>query len=216
MSTGLNLTEPRLRVEVASGSQEDPGHYRTADEEEPRELETLAPRPELRAPGVPLTTEALAARGDSLQHLCRRVAVSLTRSVCPALSSTIVEEHDEVKRCMDEYMLHRNYHQSIRGEDGEQPIDAIGSPPQTYMDPYYYSGPLTVLGNTASVPRSSRFTTPLCEEPTWRPRPPTATRRPEAYPAYKPAQTRAGGSRIPGPADGALDRMAELPAKLLS
>ena len=40
---------------------------------------------------------------------------------------------------MDEYMLHKDYHKSIRGEDGEEPIEALGSPPQTDMDSCYYS-----------------------------------------------------------------------------
>ena len=76
----------------------------------PRELETVAPRPELGAPGVPLTTEALAACGNSPEHLCRRVAVSLTPLVCPASSSTIVGEHDDMNMHKHEYMLHRDYH----------------------------------------------------------------------------------------------------------
>ena len=182
LGSGLNLSEPRLRVGVVSGPQEDPVHHKRADNEAPRELETVAPRSEPGAPGVPLTTKALAARGDSLEHLRRRVAVSLTRSACPGSLSTIVEEQDDLKRHMDEYMLHRDCHQSIRGEDGEEPIDAIGSPPQTDMDSYYYSGPPTNLANTASLPRRPRgipwpaFTTPPCEEPTWRPQPSTATR----------------------------------------
>ena len=75
-----------------------------------------APRPEPRVPGRPLTTEALAASGDSLEHLCRRVAVSLSRSACPASSSTVagvVVEQDDLERHMDEYMLHEDYHKSI-------------------------------------------------------------------------------------------------------
>ena len=200
LGSGLNLTEPRLSVGAAFGSQEDPGHQRRADEEAPREPEIEAPRPELGAPGVPLTTEALAAPGDTLQHLCRRVAVSLTRSVCPASSSTIVEEHDDLKRRMHEYILHKDYHQSIRGEDGEEPIKAIGSAPQTDMDLYYYSGSPTVLASTASLPRSSRFTTPLSEEPTWGPEPPTATGLSQAFPAYE----------HPHPDSGALDPQDQL------
>ena len=78
-------------------------------------------------------------------------------------------------------MLHKDYHQSIRGEDGEEPIKALGSPPQTDMDSYYYSGPLTDLADTASLPRRPRgtpwptFTSPPCEEPTWRPVVPKTT-----------------------------------------
>ena len=86
-------------------------------------------------------------------------------------------------------MLHKEYHRSLRGEDGEQPIEAIGAPAQTDMDSYYYLGPPTNLDNTASLPRRSigiplpTFTTPPYEEPTWRVELPTTTRTPEAYPA---------------------------------
>ena len=67
---------------------------------------------EQETPGeIPLTTEALAARGDSLQHLRRRDAVSISCSACPASSSTAVggsEEQDELRRriestCPKEY-----------------------------------------------------------------------------------------------------------------
>ena len=108
-------------------------------------------------------------------------------------------------------MLHRDDHQSVLGDAGENPIHAIGSHPQTDMDSYYYFGPSTDLANTASLPRRSRFTTPLCKEPTWRPEPPIATRTTETYP-----HSRVGCSRTPGPADGALHRTAQLLAKLLS
>ena len=188
LGSGLNLTEPRLRV--ASGSQEDPVHHRRANEEAPREFEVLAPRPQPAAPQIPLTTEVLAALGDSLEHLRRPVAVSLSRSACLASSSTIPEEQDDLKRSMDEYMLHKDYHQSIRGEDGEQPIEAIGSPSQTDIDSYYYSVLPTDLANTASLPGRSRgipwptFTTPPCKEPAWRPEVPTRMRTPEACRAY--------------------------------
>ena len=76
----------------------------------------VAPRPEPGVPGIPLTTEALEARGDSLEHLCRRVAVSLSRSACPASSSNVVAvagEQEHLKRRKDEYMLHEEYHKSI-------------------------------------------------------------------------------------------------------
>ena len=72
--SGLNLPEPRLRV--ASGSQEDPVHHRRPDEQAPKEPKVVAPRPECGVPRIPLTTRALAARGDSLEYLRRRVAVS--------------------------------------------------------------------------------------------------------------------------------------------
>ena len=85
----LSMSKPKLRV--ASGYQEDPGHRR-AEQEAHREIP------------IPLTTEALAARGDSLQHLRRRVAVFNSRSACPAPSSTAVggsEEQDEQRRRLD-------------------------------------------------------------------------------------------------------------------
>ena len=69
-------------------------------------------------------------------------------------------------------MLHKDCHQSIREEDGEEPIEALGSPPQTDMDFYYYSGLPTDLADTASLPRRPSgtplptFGTPLCELPT--------------------------------------------------
>ena len=63
------MSKPKLRL--ASGSQEDPVHRRTEQE---------ALREEIP---IPLTTEALAARGDSLQHLRHRVAVSISRFRLP-------------------------------------------------------------------------------------------------------------------------------------
>ena len=42
---------------------------------------------------------------------------------------------------MDEFMLHEEYHKSTVGEDGEIPLDALGSPPQTEMGSFLYSGP---------------------------------------------------------------------------
>ena len=113
-------------------------------------------------------------------------------------------------------MLHKDYQQLIRGEDGEEPIEAVGAPPQTEMDSYYYSGQPTNLADTASLPRRPRgtpwptFTTPPCEEPTLRPELPTTIRTPETYPTHQE------GSHITGPAYGALDRTAELLAQLLS
>ena len=110
----LSMREPKFRV--ASGSQEDPG-YRRAEQETPREK--------------PLTTEALAARGDSLQHLRRRVAVSISRSACAASSSTAVggsEEQDKLRRRMDEYLLHEEYYKSIRAEDRLQSCQQPSEP----------------------------------------------------------------------------------------
>ena len=185
----ISLSEPKLRV--ASGSQEDPGHRR-AEQETPRE--------------TPLTTEALAARGDSLQHLRKRVAVSIPRSACPASSSMAVggsEHEDKLRRRMDEYLLHEEYYKSVRGEDGEEPLEALGYPPQTDMGSFYYSGPPTDLADTVSLPRRPRGSG-------WRPELPATIRTPEVCPAY------VEDSHLPGPTYGALDRTAELLAKLLS
>ena len=136
------MSEPKYRV--ASGSQEDAGHRR-AEQEIPRE--------------IPLTTEALAARGDSLQHLRRRVAVSISRSAFPCLFMQAVggsKEQDKFRRTMDKYLLHEEYYKSVLGEDGEEPLEALGSPPQTDMGSYYYSGPPTDLAHTVSIPRRPR------------------------------------------------------------
>ena len=84
------------------------------------------------------------------------------------------------------------------------------------MDSYYFSGPPTDLADTASLPRCPKgipwpaFPTPPCKGPKWLPELRTTTRTPEAYPAYVES------SHIPGPAYGALDRTAEVLAKLLS
>ena len=183
------MSVPKLRV--SSGSQEDPGHER-AEQEAPSE--------------IPLTTEALSARGDSLQHLRRRVAVSISRSACPASSSTAVgdsEEQDELRRTMDEHLLHEEYSKSVRGEDREEPLGALGSPPHTEMGSYLYSGPPTDLADTVSLPRQPRGSA-------WRPELPTTSRNPEVRPSY------VEDSHLPGPNYGALDRTAKLPAKLLS
>ena len=184
----ISMSEPKLRV--ASGSQEDPGHRR-AEQETPREK--------------PLTTEALAARGESLQHLRRRVAVSISPSACPASLSTAVadsEEQDELRRRVDEYLLHKEYYKSVRGEDGEEPLEALGCQPQTDMGSCYYSGPPTDLADTASLPRRRRGSD-------WRPEP-TTIRGLEVCPAYVEYP------HPPVPTYGALDRTAELLAKLLS
>ena len=111
-------SEPPLRA--ASGSQEDPEH---------RRANLYPPRT------TPLTMETLAAHGeDSLQRLRRRVEASIARSACPASSSTVLgvgpEEQEDLRRRMDEVMLHQEYHKSTVGEDGEIPLDALGSPPQ--------------------------------------------------------------------------------------
>ena len=140
----------------------------------------------------------------------------LSCSAYPASSSTVVGEQDDLRRRIDEYMLHQDYHQSIIAEDGEAPIEVLESPHQTDMDSYNYSGPSTDLADAASLPRRPRgtpwptCTTPPCEEPTRRPELSTKTRTPEPYIAY------VEGAHIPGPACGAPDRTAEVLAKLLS
>ena len=124
-------SEPPLRA--ASGSQEDPEHRR-ANLNPPRT--------------TPLTMEALAAHGeDSLQRLRRRVEASIIRSACPASSSTVLgggpEEQEDLRRRMDEFMLHEEYHKSTVGEDGRRP--KLRWPPsfilgrlQTWRTQYHY------------------------------------------------------------------------------
>ena len=183
------MSEPKLRV--ASGSQEDPSH-RGAEQEAPRE--------------IPLTAEALAARGDSLQHLSRQVAVSISRSACPAYLCTAVvgsEEQDELRRGVDEYLLHEEYYTSARGEDGEEPLEALGSPPHADMNSYHYSGAPTDLADTISLPGRPGGSA-------WRPELPITTRNAGVCPAY------VEDSHHPWPTYGALDQTAEILAKLLS
>ena len=185
------MSEPKLRV--ASGSQEDQVHRR-AEQEAPREI------------AIPLTTEALASRDDSLQHLRRRAAVAISRSACPAPWSAAArgpEEQEELRRRMDEYLLHEEYYKSGRGEDGEEALKASGSPPHTDKGSYLYSGPLTDLADTVSLPRRPRG-------PARRPELPNTSRNHEVCPAY------VKGSHLPEPTYGALDRTAELLTKLLS
>ena len=181
------MSEPKLRA--ASRSQEDPVHRR-AEQDAPR-----------------LSTEALAARGDSLQHLRRGVAASISRSVCPASSSTATpvegpEEEGEFRRRIKEYILHDEYYKTVTGEDGEEPLDALGSPPYTDMGSYPYSGPPTDLADTVSLPRRPRG-------PVWRPELLITSRSPEVCPACVKAL------HLPEPTHGALDRTAEILAKLL-
>ena len=100
-------------------------------------------------------------------------------------------------------MLHEEYHRSIRGEDGEVPLEALGSPPQTEMGSFPYSGPSTDIAETASLPRRPR----VHEYPrAWHPDLPTTSRAAEKNP----------DPLHPEPTHGALDRTAELLAKLLS
>ena len=100
-------------------------------------------------------------------------------------------------------LLHEEYYKSVRGEDGEEPPEALGSPPQTDMGSYYYSGRVTHLADTVSLPRHPRGSV-------WRPELRNNYQNPEVCPAY------VEDSHLPGPTYGALDRTAELLAKLLS
>ena len=182
---------PPLRA--ASGSQEDPEHRR-ANLNPPRT--------------TPLTMETLAAHGeDSLQRLRRRVEASIARSACPVSSSTVLgggpEEQEDLRRKMDEFMLHEEYHKSTVGEDREIPLEALGSPPQTEMGSFLYSGPSTEMADTVSLPRRPR----VHEHPrAWHPDLPTTSRAPEK--SLDPLH--------PEPTYGALDCTAEPLAKLLS
>ena len=104
---------------------------------------------------------------------------------------------------MDEYMLHEEYYKSVRGEAGEEPLEALASPPHTDMGSYLYSGPPTNLADTVFLPRQPRGSA-------WRPELPTTSRNHEVCPAY------VEDFHLLGPTYGALDRTAELLAKLLS
>ena len=104
---------------------------------------------------------------------------------------------------MDEYLLHEEYYKSVRGQDGEEPLKALGSPPHTDMGSYLYCDPPTDLADTVSLPRRPRG-------PAWRPELPTTSRIPEVCPAYEKDY------HLPEPTYGALDRKAEVLAKLLS
>ena len=100
-------------------------------------------------------------------------------------------------------MLHEEYHKSTVGEDGEIPLDALGSPPQTDMGTFLYSGPSTDKAETVSLPRRPR----VHEHPlAWHSDVQTTSRAPVK--SLDPLQ--------PEPTYGALDRTAELLAKRLS
>ena len=92
-------------------------------------------------------------------------------------------------------MLHEEYHLSTAGVDGELPLDALGSPPQTEMGSFLYSGPSTDIADTVALPRRPR----VHEHP--------RARHPD-LPIMDPPR--------PETTHGALDRTAELLAKLLS
>ena len=143
--------------------------------------------------------ETLAAHGeDSLQRLGRRVEASIARSACPASSSTVLgvgpEEQEELRTRIDEFMLHQEYHKSTVQEDGEIPRDALGSPPQTEMGSFLYSGLSTDMADTVSLPRR-----PIVHEQ-------PEARHPDLLIMDTPRAE---------PTHGALDRTAELLAKLL-
>ena len=182
-SVGHPKSEPPIRA--ASGSQEDQEH---------RRAELNPPRT------IPLTMETIAAHGeDSLQRLRRRVEASIARSACLASSSTILgvgpEEQEDLRRRMDEFMLHEEYHKSTVGEDGEIPLDALGSPPQTEMHSFLYSGPSTDMADTVSLPRRPRV---------------------HEHPRARHLDLPIMGPFRLEPTHGALDRTAELLAKLPS
>ena len=104
---------------------------------------------------------------------------------------------------MDEYLPHEEYYKSVQGEDGEEPLEAPGSPPQTNMGSFYYCSPATNLADTVSVPTRPRGYA-------WRPELQATIRTPEVCPAY------VEDLHLPGPTYGALDCTAELLAKMLS
>ena len=104
---------------------------------------------------------------------------------------------------MDEYVLHEEYYKSVRGEDGDEPLEALGSPPHTDMGSHLYSLPPTDLADIVSLPRQPRG-------PAWRSELPTTSRNPEMCPAY------VKHSHLLEPTYGAGDGTAELLAKLLS
>ena len=92
-------------------------------------------------------------------------------------------------------MLHEEYHLSTVGVDGELPLDALGSPPQTGMGSFLYSGPSTDIADTVSLLRRPR----VHEHP--------RARHPDLLIIDPPR---------PEPTHGALDRTTELLVKLLS
>ena len=113
------------------------------------------------------------------------------------------EEGGKFRRRINEYILHEVYYKSVTGEDGEEPLDTLGSPSYTDMGSYPYSGQPTDLADTVSLRRRPKV-------PVWRPELPITCRSPEVCPAY------AKVPHLPEPTHGALDRTAELLAKLLS
>ena len=92
-------------------------------------------------------------------------------------------------------MLHEEYHKSTVGEDAEIPLDALGSPPQTEMGSFLYSGPSTDMADTVSLPRRLRV---------------------HEHPRARHPDLPIMDLLRPEPTLGALDRTAEHLAKLLS
>ena len=92
-------------------------------------------------------------------------------------------------------MLQEEYHKSTVGEDGEIPVDALGSPPQTEMGSLLYSGPSTDMADTVSLPRRPRV---------------------HKHPRARHPDLSIMDPLRPEPTHGALDRTAKLLAKLLS
>ena len=100
-------------------------------------------------------------------------------------------------------MLHEEYHKSTVGEVGEIPLDALGSPPQTEIGCFLYSGPSTDMADTVSLPRRPR----VHEHPrAWHPDLPTPSRAPE----------KSLDTLHREPTYGDLDCTAKLLARLLS
>ena len=188
-------------LSVASGSQGDPDRGRA---------EEIAV----------LTTEALAAHGgDSLHHLHRRVAASVSRSACPASSSTAIggpEEYEELRKKMDGYILHEEYYESIRGEDGEEPLAVHGSRPRTDLGSYTHSGPPSDRAETASLqnpkrPRDTNTGPPnkdTAQQPTKRPNPPTPPQPSNNSTSFLPCVTSQTTTNYPegGTTQGARQR----------
>ena len=85
--------------------------------------------------------------------------MSICQFVCPASSSTVPKLEDLRKKANSErestniYFFYEEYYKSPKGKDGEEPLDALGSPPYTDMGSYLYSGPPTDLADTVSLPR---------------------------------------------------------------
>ena len=103
---------------------------------------------------------------------------------------------------MDEYLLHQEYYKSARGEDGEEPFKALV--------PDHIRTWVPTLTPPTYVPGRHCVPTQATERASMAPELPTTSRNPEVGPAY------VEDSHLPEPTYGALDRTAELLAKLLS